>query len=283
MLGRGSEWRQGNLLTDDSARALGLVEPHESNRRVVVISHDCDLQNDKETFVEVIVGRFLQKPDNMFAKARHPRELHLTLESEEGQKLHVAIRHTDKKQVGRDDFENAASWDASFDLPFNEKRSLKQWLAARYGRPAFPSTFEGRFRKKVGKDSVEKRVAKILEPASSHLIGLFFDLGDYRRADDLDSGDPYPLSISVVYDATEGGPAGREAAEKVARELRALFEEAYGCPDAATEIALESCEAVADTRMTLADIRKVDQWRLEYISLREDPSGDFLPLGEVPI
>jgi len=48
------------------------------------------------------------------------------------------------------------------------------------------------------------------------------------------------------------------------------------------EIALDACEAVADTRLTLADLRRVDQWRLEYISLQDDDQGDFLSVGEIP-
>lgn len=34
--------------------------------------------------------------------------------------------------------------------------------------------------------------------------------------------------------------------------------------------------------MSLADLRKVDQWRVEYISLREEPVGDFMSIGEMP-
>jgi len=88
--------------------------------------------------------------------------------------------------------------------------------------------------------------------------------------------------VSVVYDATEGGGQARESAERVAAQLGQLFERAYGKPDVATEIALDACEAVADTYMTLADLRRVDQWRLEYMSLRDDDQGDFLPVGEMP-
>ncbi len=51
----------------------------------------------------------------------------------------------------------------------------------------------------------------------------------------------------------------------------------------ATEIALDACNAVADTIMTLADVRKVDQWRIEYISLGEEPTGNFLPAGELTV
>ncbi|MDW8470097.1 MAG: hypothetical protein RML56_15225 [Burkholderiales bacterium] len=110
---------------------------------------------------------------------------------------------------------------------------------------------------------------------------MFFDLGEQRGAE-ANEGEPYALSVSVVYDANEGGADARKAAERVARRLRDLFENTYGKPDVATEIALDACEAVADTQITLADLRRVDQWRLEYISLRDDDQGNFLPVGEMP-
>lgn len=53
--------------------------------------------------------------------------------------------------------------------------------------------------------------------------------------------------------------------------------------DVATEIASDACEAVADTYMSLADLRRADQWRLEYVSLRDDEQGDFFPVGEMPV
>ena len=56
----------------------------------------------------------------------------------------------------------------------------------------------------------------------------------------------------------------------------------YGKPDAATEVVPDACEAVADPSITLADLRRVDQWRLEYISLGDGDHGDFLPVGETP-
>jgi hypothetical protein len=136
-------------------------------------------------------------------------------------------------------------------------------------------------RKLSGKRTVEYLIAKILEPDAKYLVGLFFDLGEQRGAEAVE-GEPYALSVSVVYDATEGSGEARESAERVAAQLRELFEETYGKPDVATEIAVDACEAVADTRLTLADLRRVDQWRLEYISLRNDDQGDFLPIGEMP-
>ena len=75
---------------------------------------------------------------------------------------------------------------------------------------------------------------------------------------------------------------GPLSAERVAGQLRELFEKTYGMTDLATEIALDACEAVADTHLTLADLRRVDQRRLEFISLRDDDQGDFLPVVEIP-
>ncbi|MHB1287119.1 MAG: hypothetical protein ACYCYP_11300 [Leptospirales bacterium] len=119
-----------------------------------------------------------------------------------------------------------------------------------------------------------------METESRNLIGIFFDL-DEGRNNELREETPYLLSILVVYDAIEGGSTARMAAEKVAVDLINLFREAYGVPETSDEIALENCQAVADTSITLSDLRKVDQWRLEYISLSEDPAGDFLPAGGI--
>jgi hypothetical protein len=281
MLGRDTQWRQGDLLTDESAQLFGFVNSADSNKCAVVISHDCDLANDSETFVEVIMCSSVQTADAMVSNARNPRRLHLKFKSDADADLIVELRHIDRHQISKVDFANAGVKNGKFFLSLDEKRALKQWLAARYGRPAFPNAFENRLRTTVGKKSVEYHIAKILEPESSYLVALFFDLGE-EKAIELSDGTPYFLSISVVYDATEGGPNARESAERVATRLRNLFEQAYGAPDSATDIALESCNAISDTLMTLADLRKVDQWRLEYISLREDTAGDFFPVGEMP-
>jgi hypothetical protein len=184
--------------------------------------------------------------------------------------------------VPKGEFEKYATRDNHASLPMDGKRALKQWLAARYGRPAFPNAFENRLRKIVSKkNTVERQIGKILEPEARHLIGLFFDLGE-QRFTEAPTGEPYTLSISVVYDATEGGPQARQSAEIIAGQLRELFEQAYGKPDTATDIAIDACEAVADTSLSLADLRRVDQWRLEYISLNDHEHGDFLPVGEMP-
>ena len=275
--------RQGDLLTREAAARLRLTGKHDDFCRVVVISHDCDLANDTEVTVEVIVAEAVAgDPDPQLSYAKNPRRLHLIYDRGPGAGPCVLeLRHPQKHTLPRLDFIRDAARDDTATLTAEAKRVLKQWLAARYGRPAFPNAFEKRLRKAVRGRNVERCIARILAPNARHIIGLFFDLGE-QRSIEITDGEPYVLSLSIVYDAREGGHTARQAAERVASALHALFKEAYGTPDKATEIALDACEALADTHMTLADLRRVDQWRLEHVSLEDAAQGAYLHAGELP-
>jgi hypothetical protein len=282
MLGRDTPWRQGSVIAQADAIAAGLFDETSSSlKRALVITHDCDLTNDRELEVEVMVGDVVDKLNKQFARARNVRRLHLAFDTPSGNQQFIDLQITAKQSISKSLIAGSKP-DGGWVLSDEEKRSLKQWLAARYGRPAFPNAFETHLRKNVSKkETVEDRLGKVLEKVSAHLVGVFFDLGENRAAE-LTDGSPYDLRITVVYDASEGGQPARLAAEEVVSEIRDIFQSAYGPPEAATEIALESCEAVADLRFPLSDLRKVDQWRAEYISLRQDPPESFLAVGELP-
>ncbi len=241
---------------------MSLVGATDQGHRAIVITHDCDLPHESEHCVEVIVAELVvkdPKPDPQLSYAKNPRRLHLAYEGINAAPLILELRQGDRRSVPKSDFAAHAAKDYSLALPVDAKRALKQWLAARYGRPAFPNAFEERLRKRSGKRTIEQMIAKILESDAKYLVGLFFDLGELRHAE-AHEGEPYALSISVVYDANEGGPYARIAADRVATHLRDLFENTYGKPDVATEIELDACEAVADTRMTLADLRRTEKF-----------------------
>ncbi len=262
------DWRQGSLLTPDSSIELGLCEKNANDRYVIIISHDCDLASEKETHIEVIVGRKVEKPDSRCAHARNVRCLQITYEkTDSSQETCIELTHSQRKLIKKELFVQKANLDLSLGLSPNEKIILKQWLAARYGRPAFPNSFENRLRKDK---NLEKKLSKILTPANSHIDGVFFDLGE-DRSTELSPEVPYLLRISLVYYSI-GGPVARSVAEHCAINIKHLFHKIYGPPANANELILDSCHAVADTIFSLADLRKVDRWRLDYISLREKPT-----------
>lgn len=281
MLDRSTRWRQGSLLTAEAAQVLGLIDRGETERHVVIITHDCDLPNDRECNVELIISRVVSVVDPQFANARHPRQLHLKYRDGDEGELILALGHDGRRSIPKTKLaqlgEKAQS---NYGLDADATRVLKQWLAARYARPAFPNAFEARLRKEVGKKvSVEKQIAVILGGIHEQLAGLFIDLDDARHRE-LDDREPYPLGLQVVYYADKGADA-RRAAEEAASQLTQLFHRAYGSPGVATEISLDSCEAVADSSITLADLRKLDQWRLEYLSLGSEPQEPVIGLGDL--
>ncbi|WP_142805160.1 hypothetical protein [Tepidiphilus sp. J10] len=278
MLERDTQWRQGDVLTCESAAALNLIDTADGGARVIVITHDCDLPHKDEPEVELIVAKAVERIDPLYTYAKNPRRLHLAYEvARQGSPLFLELRQSHRRSVPKADFSQWARQDTSIVLPIDAKRILKQWLAARYGRPAFPNEFERRLRK----GNLERKIAKILQPDAQYLIGLFFDLGQ-QRGIEAPEGEPYALSISVVYDTAKGVDV-RRLAEQAATKLRTLFEQVYGKAEVASEIALDHCEAVADISMTLADLRRVDQWRLESLSLQDEDQGDFLAVGEMPV
>jgi hypothetical protein len=48
MIDSGTTWRQGQILKHEDAVSLGLLNEEETGVKVVVISHDCDLQSFAE-------------------------------------------------------------------------------------------------------------------------------------------------------------------------------------------------------------------------------------------
>lgn len=274
---RETNWLQGLLLTKAQAVDLGLVSADATDERVVVISHDCDLRNEAEDDVEVIVGKVVERSDPIYCGAKHPRVLHVNF-TQKDKSLCIQFEQVNKAKIKFARLAQLGAEDQELTISLDEKRCLKQWLAARYGRPAFPNEFEKHLRiESRKKRSVEYWIAKTIERGSQYLTGIFFDLGEDRNVELKD--EPYSLSIFIVYDAIEGGAAARAAAEKIAEEMDILFNEAYGKPQDAKTIALDKCQAIADTHFSLAQVVRMDQWRVEFLSFREDPPGWFAAQG----
>ena len=275
MIDIATAWRQGQVLKHQDAVALGILTEEQTELKVVVVSHDCDLQSSAEPSIELIVGPLTKGAGN-YARAKHPRVLHIYFEQPLEANLNaIELRHDKKTQIDKSNFTCEDS-DPAFVISPEEKQGLKQWLAARYGRPAFPDVFESRLRAfDMKKFRFEKELAKIIGKHSVYLIGVFFDLGE-DRFNDLEEGFPYELNIHLVYDSIDGGPAAREEAEQAAIQIQELFVEYHGDSSESQLIALMSCNAVPDIEFSLYALRRMDQWRVEYISLQGDDVGDYI-------
>src|SRR5690554_5196880 len=123
MLTRNTDWRQGDILAQETVGKLGLpLDAISEGQRVVVITHDCDLPNDTEVSVEVIVSDVVELANPQFSYAKKPRRLHLSYEVAGGQPIVIDVRHAQRQVVSKGDFGRYAVRDDSASLVGDEKR-----------------------------------------------------------------------------------------------------------------------------------------------------------------
>lgn len=155
---RETTWRQGHVLPFVAIKALGLHHSESTeNTCVVVISHDCDLANDNlasEPDVEIIIGRVVPDLNGSFALGKAPRTHHLDV-IKDGVSLIVELIATCKRSIPKSVLA-AYRPDESIALAQGGLKVLRNWLAIRYNRGAFPDTFvnlinAGKFSAKLSK------------------------------------------------------------------------------------------------------------------------------------
>ncbi len=272
--GRQFSWRQGDVLKDETAVALGYCNQENAEATfVVVISHDCDLTADvaKEPIAELIVGQRIDKlGSDSYGKTA--RRLHIEYQTQNGpvvlELLATAKQPLEKQKL----FEFAPRSDIGLDG--QGIGILQRWLAARYLRAAFPESFEDRLRAAVvpGKHTFLKKIEKILSDGGQHIRGLLFDLNEGKDIERKTEDDAYQLGINVLYDSTKDEPSAAAAATTAAQELENLFSAAFHPTEGGWKnVCLLYCDPVSDSAMTVAMREMLKQWRLEHMSLQDDP------------
>jgi hypothetical protein len=256
-------WRQGHVLSDETARALDLFHPeHPSETVVVVVSHDCDLASESEIepFCEIIVGRRVSNQDGNATRSKNPRKLHLNFSGAcpacviemEAQKKRLLpkidlVSHTPSNSI----------------VPnIDEKTTLQAWLSARYARASFPNEFDRRL-KEDAKKSYNK-IVRIFEKNEAHLRSVYFDVDELERDG---PEDVYPLTIFLVYDIENDAIKSKIAADKAAAEITTIFEQEFKKDGSWSNIELVRCFPVSENAMSMRAIRYAKRWHLDHLSL----------------
>lgn len=272
--GRQFSWRQGDLLTCEAAVELGYCAQEDADATfVVVISHDCDLtaEIEKEPVAELIVGRRIDRlGGDSYGKTA--RRLHIEYQTQDVP-IFLELMATAKQQIGKQKlFELSPRND--IELDGRGIGILQRWLAARYHRAAFPEAFEDRLRAAVipGKCTFLKKIELILSGGGEHIRGLLFDLDEGKDIERKASDDVYQLGISVLYDSAKDEPTAAAVAKAAAHALEELFSTAFYSERASWQnICLQYCDPMSDNAITVAQREMLKQWRLEHMSLQDDP------------
>lgn len=262
---RDTNWRQGHVLPPDAAVRFGLTcgaDPESTC--VVVITHDCDLANenlDAEPYVEVIVGRTVAAANGNFTWGKAPRTLHYPVLCE-GSPRTVELVATEKTALRKSDLAPSEP-DPRFRLDGQTLAVLRSWLSARYDRAAFADAFVKRMRD----TKADAKLIKALEAHGKNVSFTYFDI-DNGECVERAEGDPYSLSVVLVFnpgdDPDVAADAADEAADAVEKALRGRL------PDGGTSIQLEACFAISEDDITVSRARVLNHWRLEYMTHRAE-------------
>lgn len=219
---RQSPWRQGKFLSVDDLKALASDSPefYEGKSGAIIASQDCDIAQDPavEPSVEFVPFTLVEKSDGNRLNAKNPRFLQLPLVEPAGKYLEVDTRlraHFKKEDLV------ALSPNDGWEISPMSVYIFQKWLALRYKRSAFPDAFNNR----LG-SAGRKNITKPIESTAESIEAVLFDLDDCSRVELEDDGEPYPLTITLVYNdevVADAEELACKAAEKIQENLTARF------------------------------------------------------------
>jgi len=259
---RETKWRQGKMLSPESFQALADIG--EGLDLAMAISHDCDIANDNldlEPSVEFVLGTLVDARDGNKEFGKNPRFLHLKHQHADGP-LIVEFHATRKISIQKNILSEHEP-DDRFDFEDAGLAILRDWLAVRYKRQAFPDGFNERL----------TPIAKFLEDqGKKYAAGIIGYWLDYQPRDvELAQNETYELWLYIVY--ADDDLAYEDNAKKVVEMLRTKFSDLKKKSADKGDIELRDCEAYSEREFTLGDVRDNLQYRLEYLSHRIDPPG----------
>lgn len=272
---RDTPWRQGQLLTDEAVRSLGLSHPEDKeNTLVIVATHDCDLVQlpEKEPYIELIVGHRIANLDGNNTHAKSSRKLHVKFDGNEPLLAEFVI--TAKFSILKTDFLGLMPVN-NIRLSLQNLATFQQWLASRYRRSAFPDEFERRL---VHETKLAEKISKIIKPHGELITAVFFDVDEGQDIHHKGPDDLYVLDIILLHitepdfnRAESAAINAKKAIEKVFNEK--LYDHRFGMWK---WIELRYVDVISEEALTYRQSTILKKWRLDYISLGAEPQQVML-------
>lgn len=150
--------------------------------------------------------------------------------------------------------------DLRYSLDGRQLNVLRNWLASRYQRAAFPDCFVDRMKA----TKADAKLGKKIERYGTAISFVYFDL-DHGAMIERGEGDPYELSVVLVFNPSNDPAAAADAADDAALEIEQVLE---SCFKDGSLINLNTCFAISEDDLPVSQARVLTQWRLEHMTLR---------------
>jgi len=247
-------WRQGSIIKAEDAQALSDDVRSTPEAIVVVISHSCDLAHSDaqgEPFAELMIGIPIAKLDSRLTAAKSPRKLHVEVNFEKGGAQAIELAQPKRFTIDRGRLADIYP-DESRYLSRKHLQTLQHWLADRYKRAAFPTSFNSRVQ------ASQNRREKLYKRLSPHVTALYIKLTPQRE---LNADETYHVNLLALID-----PQHKGERDNIAQTVREIAE-AMG-KDGIDVTTAVRCE----DEVSFAQVKSLDKLPLDYLSLRSDPT-----------
>jgi hypothetical protein len=255
-------WRQAAVLGANLAAKARMLAPSglvfAESDWLVVTSHDCDIANgrlEKEPTVEVLRAAVVEqkKPDKQQVWGRNPREIQLVVDDGAGGSVALSMKVHERWSMPR---ELLASEAPRRVLDDKTRRLIAEWLAKRYIRAAFPTTFDARWRSKM------KDWTGLLEVQSQWVQGVYL-----RLSTQAELGDDKPYKVHLIV-AVPAASTENPAWAKKKPELESLVEEFW--EQFGPGIECVGVEVIPTSKLTLATIEPYQRFDADWVSFADD-------------
>lgn len=268
---RAHDWKQGCLISPENTAKIieaaidffdkdGLTDAW-----LVVITQDCDLVRkiDDEPYVELLALQALSSKPGFPMRGHSARKLHLVLEGKNGIawfecRIHNRFR-IKKASLLETDCDPARVFSE------NELRLLRQWLARRYARAAFPDHFENHLKSTSGS------VKNLFKSAAAKLISTV-----YIAIDNEDAGGNEDYYIHVILTALAEDLADAEKRDQI-DDFEERFITVFGnrphiCFALKDPVDSESYDirVISEQDVTLSMLRHYKRFDADYRSVDDD-------------
>ena len=260
-------WRQGSVVAEVLASSLlekGKIPNLDPDADlIIIVSHNCDVTSVSyvaEPAVEIVVAKPVATSDGNLSHGKNPRRLQFTLEARTSPQVYEVCIHS-RTTIARQSLElQSPSVDVVIDQ--DNLMCLVNWLVQRYKRSAFPDAFNDRCR------THRKAIEKVLKKHGADLSGIYINLDVWHE---IDEGDDYRVNLvatarqSVFDDMERNGPA-----YSAVEEIENALNECDG-------IEVVEAQLVSEADFSLKDLRQVQKWTWDHLSLREEDGGERPP------
>ncbi|MFX5408216.1 hypothetical protein ABTD46_16960 [Acinetobacter baumannii] len=168
-------WRQGSIVNQDDIETILSTSNITFSEEIILIvaSGSCDVANMADPYIEFSVARRVQPYNGTFGSNKNPRKLHLKMQflysEKEINSEGIELLGHEKIQIVKEGIPENILPDPTRTLTSNELRYFVDWLAGRYKRPAFPTTFDRRL------DAVwlKKKRLKAADKVNELVLGVY--------------------------------------------------------------------------------------------------------------